>query len=516
MSSSRSSKLWLPITRRQLLIGGALVLAGATIDRTTAADAHLFSLGVASGEPMSDGFVLWTRLATLPLDGGGMPPKPVEVLWEVATDEGLGKVVQRGTAMALPEWGHSVHIEVSGLEPERTYWYRFRSGGESSPVGRTRTAPAPGSLPKALKFAFCSCQHYESGYYTAYRDMARQDLDFVVHLGDYIYESGQSVGKPRRHNGSEIRTLTEYRNRYALYRSDPDLQAAHAAFPWIVTWDDHEFSNNYAGDIPENSGDAADFLKRRAIAYQAYYEHMPLRPSQMPVGANMQLYRRLSFGQLAQFQVLDTRQYRSDQPCGDHLKPLCPETLSPTATMTGAVQEQWLFDGLTRSTASWNILAQQVVFSRFDVDPRANSTAFNMDQWDGYVAARNRLLGAIVERKPANPVILSGDVHSSWVFDLKRDFEKPDSPTIGTEFVGTSITSEFSKNIVGALRLAMPSNPHTRFFDGEHRGYTICTLSPKQWTSEYRAVADATVPNSTMNTLATFVVEAGKPGAIQT
>src|SRR5262245_2265884 len=312
-----------------------------------------FSLGVASGDPLLDGVVLWTRLAPDPINGGGMPPTAVTVNWEIAADDGMKEIVQRGSAVASPELGHSVHVEAPGLKPGRWYWYRFMVGDAVSPIGRTRTAPAFNARLDRLRFAFASCQHYEAGYYTAYKHMAEEQLDLVVHLGDYIYEGAPAADRPRKHNSPEIISLEDYRNRYALYKSDPNLKLAHAAFPWIVTWDDHEVDNNYANDVPEDKQSREAFLERRARAYQAYYEHMPLRRSSLPRGPGMRLYRRLRFGDLAEFNVLDTRQYRDDQPCGDGNKPLCPEALNPQATMMGEAQERWLFNNLDRSKALW-------------------------------------------------------------------------------------------------------------------------------------------------------------------
>ena len=296
-----------------------------------------FRLGVASGDPLPDGVVLWTRLAPKPLadDGhGGMPDRNVPVRWEVAADEGFRKVVRRGTEVARPELAHSVHVEVEGLAPARWYYYRFKAGDEISPVGRTRTAPAPGAKVSELSFAFASCQQFEHGYFTAYRRMAEEDLDLVVHLGDYIYEYGPNEyvapgGNVRQHVGEEIQSLADYRQRHAQYKGAPNLRRAHAAFPWIVTWDDHDAENNYADEISENDDPPEVFLRRRANAYQAYYEHMPLRRSSVPRGPDMRLYRRLTYGDLAEFNVLDTRQYRSDQPCGDDFPDDCRGRFSP-------------------------------------------------------------------------------------------------------------------------------------------------------------------------------------------
>jgi len=353
----------------------------------------------------------------------------------------MKRVVKSGTELATAEFAHSVHVDVRGLQPGRHYWYRFKAGNEISPIGRTRTAPARNQPLDRLRFALVNCQDWQNGYYTAYKHGAEEDLDLVVHVGDYIYEYGPEPGGTRQHNSPEITSLADYRNRYALYKSDANLQAAHAAFPWAVTWDDHEVENNYAGSISENNDPIDQFLIRRAAAYQAYYEHMPLRRLSLPNGANLRLYRRLQFGNLAQFNILDTRQFRTDQPCRDGLKPLCEAALDPNATMTGQIQERWLFEGLQGSSARWNVIAQQVVFSQFDFDARPEVQVFNTDQWDGYVAARDRVVAFLDQQKPSNPIVLAGDIHSSWVHDIKRDFDQPESRTIGTEFVATSISS---------------------------------------------------------------------------
>jgi alkaline phosphatase D len=343
--------------------------------------------------------------------------------------------------------------------------------------------------------------------------VAEEDLDLVVHVGDYIYEYGPQPGGPRQHNSPEIVTLEEYRNRHALYKTDANLQAAHAAFPWVLTWDDHEVENNYANDISENNDPPAEFLLRRAAAYQAYYEHMPLRQSSLPKDASLRLYRRFTFGDLAQLNVLDTRQYRTDQPCDDGIKPLCEEAFDPSATLTGQAQERWLFQGLQRSSACWNVVAQQVMFSQFDFNARPDIQAFNLDQWDGYVTARNRLLEFLEQQRPSNPIVLAGDIHSSWVHDIKRDFNNPDSGTLGTEFVATSISSDFPTQFIEPVTLALSNNPHTKFFNGALRGYVRCDLTHERWQSDYRVVSTIREPEATISTLASFVVENGRPGA---
>jgi alkaline phosphatase D len=442
-----------------------------------------------------------------------MPPVEVPVAWQIARDRQMRRVVQRGTVMASPTLAHSVHVEVKGLEPAQTYWYQFQAGGEASRVGRTRTAPATQEQISRLAFAFASCQDWQNGLYVAHKHLAEEELDFVVFLGDYIYEGAANPQAFRQHQGGDCLTLTDYRNRYAQYKSDPHLQAAHAAFPWIVTWDDHEVDNNYANLSSEDGQDIQSFAQRRAAAYQAYYEHLPLRLASLPQAASMQLYRRFSFGNLATFNILDTRQYRSDQPCGDGTKPRCEGALDEAQTMMGAQQEQWLQQGLTESAALWNVIAQQVMLAQYNISPRPEVGVFNLDQWDGYVAARRRLLAFLQQRQPANPVVITGDLHSSWVNDLKLDFDNPASPTLGAEFVGTSISSNFPSRYAAAVSLVRAANPQTKFFEGTKHGYVRCHLTPKFWQTDYRVVSSLTEPDASISTLASFVVETGQPGA---
>lgn len=510
--------LSVPVQRRQLLIGaGALTgfaIANQFPRRVIAQpkfSAYPFSLGVASGDPLPNSVVIWTRLAPDPLNGGGMPQQNVAVEWQIADDENLRRIVRRGRVMATPELGHSVRVDVKGLRPGQWYWYQFRAGNEVSPIGRTRTAPRLGDRLDRFRFAFASCQNWEQGYYAAYKHMARENLDLVVFLGDYIYEGAPRATALRPHEGQgEPVTLEEYRNRHAQYKSDSDLQASHAAFPWLVTWDDHEVDNNWADEIPQDPDEQSPeaFLARRAIAFQAYYEHMPLRESSMPMGIDMQLYRRFTFGDLVEFNVLDTRQYRTDQPCNDDIEPRCEAAFDPNATMTGEKQEQWLFQGLANSKAIWNVLAQQVVFTQHDWAVGAE-TAFNVDAWDGYVAARQRILDFLHKQHPSNPVVITGDTHSSWVSDLKADFNNPDSDTVGTEFVGTSISSGFGAS--DRIEAALPESPWVKYFNGRQRGYVSCELTRDRWRTDYRLLPQSpatgptiTDPNAPVVTAASF------------
>ena len=472
-----------------------------------------FQLGVASGDPAADGFVLWTRLAPQPLEGGGMPPVNVAVDWMVSKDEKMSQVVAWGQEIATLELAHAVHVEVEGLEPDRWYFYQFKAGSEVSPIGRTRTSPAKNAMIDKFQFAFASCQHFETGYFTAYEHMVKEPLDLVIHLGDYIYEYAGNEGRVRKHIGAETHSVDDYRQRISQYKLDPALQAMHAAVPWILTWDDHEFDNNYANAVSEESGiSPADFLLRRANAYQAYYEHMPLRKAAIPRGPDMTLYRKVNFGRLLEFDVLDTRQYRSDQPCGDKSGPLCEDAFDPKTTMMGARQEKWLKKQLKASDARWNVLAQQVMMACIDRDPGAEKS-FSVDQWPGYDTSRKRLMNLLGDERISNPIVLTGDIHSNWVNDLKVDYDRPEEKTVATEFVGTSISSggdgEFlPKDIEGILH----DNPCLKFHSRE-RGYVSCVITPDEWRSHYQAVEYVSKPGAPLITRASFLVENGRRGA---
>ena len=514
------------IGRRQWLAGavglGVWQLAPAVLRRTVAQprlSGDVFTLGVASGYPAPTGVVLWTRLAPAPLaPDGGMPQGAVPVEWEVATDERMTRIVQRGTANATREWAHAIHVEVDGLEPARWYWYRFRTGGQESPVGRTRTAPAPEAAVDRLRFAFASCQHYEQGYFAAYRHMRTDDLDLIAFVGDYIYESSWGRNHVRTHGAPETFTLDDYRVRHALYKTDPDLQAAHASVPWIFTWDDHEVSNDYANDRGEALVGRDSFLRRRTAAYRAYYEHQPLRRQMAPSGAGALLYHRAGWGRLAQFHIIDDRQYRSHQPCtppgrggSSVVGEECTDRLDARLTMLGPEQEAWLLDSLDRSTARWNVLVQQTLMAQLDRKPGAGQR-FWTDGWDGYPVARRRLLEYLGRRKPANPVVIGGDVHSYWVTDLKPDFDDARSPVVATEFVGTSITSQ-NNTTDAQLQALMPDNPHVRFAMSSRRGYVRVEVTRERMRADLRGMQSVTDPRADVETVASFVVEDGRPGA---
>ncbi|MQA78354.1 MAG: alkaline phosphatase [Streptosporangiales bacterium] len=482
-----------------------------------------FTLGVASGDPTSDGVVLWTRLAPEPLadDGlGGMPNRTVSVEWQVAKDERMRQIVRKGVTQARPEHAHSVHVEVDDLAPHRHYWYRFKAGSYVSPVARTRTAPARDVMVSKLHLAVVSCSQYEHGFFDAYRALAADDPDIVLHLGDYQYEykAGEYVapgGNVRDHEGPETVTLANYRQRHAQYKADVDLQAAHAAAPWLVVFDDHEVDNNWADEIPENPVDQPTFLQRRTAAFKAYYENMPLRRTSIPNGPNIQIYRRGGWGRLATFHMMDTRQFRDDQGCGDGYQNDCPAAVDPKRSITGGEQEKWLLDGFRRSRARWDVLGQQVFFAQRDADAGPVHRT-SMDSWDGYVASRERITSGWLDAKVRNPVVLTGDVHAHWASDLKADYDDPDSHTVGSELVCSSITSGGNgADSIPSDHPYLTINPHLKFYNNL-RGYIRTTVTPGEMSSDFRCLPYVQEQGAAAFTRATFAIEDGTPGVHQT
>jgi alkaline phosphatase D len=438
-----------------------------------------------------------------------MPDRPVAVRWEVAEDDRFRRVRRTGVAIAGPRLAHSVHVEVDGLRPGREYWYRFRVGGQASPVGRTRTAPAPWERPQRLRFAFASCQDFQAGRYTAYPHLIAEDVAFVAFLGDYIYENRPNPSAHRIHQGTdEPYSLADYRNRHAQYRTDPDLAAAHAAVPWIVTLDDHEIDNNWADEIPQDPDlqSPEAFRARRIAALQAYYEHMPLRRESVPDGLDMRLYRRLEFGRLASLHVLDTRQYRSDQAT------TIEQANDPARTMTGPEQEAWLVRGMSGG-ARWNLLANQVMWASNDRTAGPAQT-FDLDNWDGYRAQRRRLLEFFGSGSTRNPVVLTGDRHATWVCDLKPDFDDPSSPVVGAELTGTSITSGGNADAAqfhATYDPIMAESPHWKYIDNR-RGYVVCEVTEASLQASLRVVDTVLAPTASVATAARFEVVDGTPG----
>jgi len=478
--------------------------------------AYPFSLGVASGSPRADSVVLWTRLAPLPLrEDGGIDPLPFEVRWEIAADESFRRIVKSGTAIADPSRAHAIHVEAGPLEPAREYFYRFDAGDARSPVGRTRTAPAPGHGDERLRMAFASCQQYEQGFYNAHAHLATEDIDLVAFLGDYIYESSWGRDHVRKHGAGEPRTLADYRVRHALYKSDGNLQKSHASAPWIVIWDDHEVENDYADDRSQTLD--PHFLARRAAAYRAYFEHMPLRSSVLRANGEVRIYARHEFGALATIHALDDRQYRSHQACAPEGKGGgrlvggdCTERLIESRTLLGRDQERWLDEGLGASRARWNLIAQQTRFMESARPDGKGGFIHWTDGWDGYPGARSRLLASIAARKPANPVLIGGDVHANFVADIRARAGDSSSPILAAEFCGTSISSQ--GNTVRVTDEIRANNPDIAFAESTMRGYVLLDIRTRRLEAKLRVVETVKQPGAGVSTLASFAVETGRPG----
>ncbi|CAN5578146.1 alkaline phosphatase D family protein [soil metagenome] len=498
---------------RRGLIAAAAALAGSRavaahgLEHGRAAHHDPFALGVASGDPDQDGFVLWTRLAPggRPLDAPSVP-----VVYEVATDEVFRHIVRRGRVAASPDLGHAVHVEVAGLPPGRPFWYRFHALGATSEIGRAITAPL---RAETARLAVTSCQHFELGWFSAYRDLVAAQPDLIVQLGDYIYESSYAqFPKVRAFDGPEPTDLDSYRRRHALYKSDPDLRAAHRAAPWVVTWDDHEVENDYADLANLKALDPMAFGRRRAAAYQAYFEHMPVRPSLWALPGGPRLYRNLAWGDLLSLPVLDGRQYRSNQACnpdrqsGNRARRDCAALDAPERTMLGADQETWLASTLAGETRPWTLLAQQTVMARIETPEGVMS-----DQWDGYGAARDRLVTQLRQPSIRNPVVLSGDIHAFFVNDLKTDFQDERGAAIGAEVVTSCLAATHAPR--PRYGETQARNPHIRYADLDHAGYVLLDVSRKALRIDLRAVGDQTDPAAVVTSLARFVVEDQRPGA---
>jgi len=503
------------LTRREWIVGAAAPLF---VRHARAADVARFAHGIASGQPQAGRVVLWTMLS------GADLPAEVKVQWELAEDESFARIAARGEELARADEAHSVHAEPSGLQPARGYFYRFSALGQQSPVGRTRTAPAPDAAVSRLDFTIASCQRWDSGHWAAWRDVAAAPPELVLFLGDYIYEYGATQtgnDSPRRHAGGKVRTLADYRQRYAQYKSDPALQAAHAVAPWLVVWDDHEVDNDYAGLQGQEL--QPNFAAQRAAAYQAYWEFMPLPKSARPVGGTMRMHGRLDWGRLARIHLLDDRQMRDVQVCpnpgrgGSNTVRLaeCAALADPKRTLLGVEQERWLAEGWSLDRP-WNLLAQQTLMARCNQEePLGESKGrYWTDGWDGYPAARERLLAVVAERKVPGVVALGGDVHANYVADLKPGgyaaWDDPKAPVIASEFCGTSISSLGLPQ--ERLDLFKRLNPHLHHARGDQRGTMRFTLDAKSLQAELRAVQDARDPASAVGVQGRYAVEAGRPG----
>ena len=480
-----------------------------------------FQLGIASGDPSPDGFVIWTRLAPEPFaEDYGMPMAAVEVRYEVAEDRGFQTIVRQGTALARPELGHAVHVELNGLQPDRDYFYRFSSGDERTYRGRARTTPAPGASVDRLKFAVAGCQNYEEGYFTAYRHLAEENPDFVYCYGDYIYEYRDArvrswqgpVESVRRHYGQEVFSIGDYRRRYAQYKMDVDLQAAHAAAPWVCVWDDHEIENNWVGHIDEENIPSAIFRLRQQMAMQAYYEHMPLRLSSLPVGASMQIYRHMPWGDLADVNLLDTRQFRTDQPCDDMWGASCDEIRARDADVLGERQLDWLLGNMSRSEATWQVVAQQIMMMDLDRKPEEPGLQVNADSWAGYLVPRRRFLEEIQRRGLDSTIVLTGDEHQHFAGNLYRDGSDRSGAPIATEFVGTSITSGGDGMLQrGDMVEIQAANPQL-VYNNYQRGYLLCEVTPTQWTTHHKVLERVSEKGAAVSIARSLAVAPGRPG----
>lgn len=513
------------MTRRGFLVGsGAALLAvacssgdggesagGATTTSTVRHTARLggdpFGLGVASGDPAADSVVLWTRLAPEPLaldSLGGMPQDLVDVRWQVATDDRFRGVVADGVATADPDLGHSLHVVADGLDPATTYHYRFLVGDWTSPTGRTRTLPTEGAAADAFRLAVVNCQWYESGAYAAYRDVAETDLDLVLHLGDYIYEWAAGAGDRRSLPAQEVETLADYRLRYASYKVDPHLLAAHASAPFACTWDDHEVANNYLGDtVPEGVVPVERLPERRAAAYQAWWEHLPTRLPP-PEDGRLDLYQALTVGDLARITLLDERQYADVAPCRDEVDDDfgdCEERTAEDRTRLGDAQEAFVAETVGRGDVTWDLIGNPVVLAGIDAGTGRRSE-FYLDTWDGYPDARLRLVEALAAAD--NPVVLTGDYHAGMVLDVtERPFEA-DAALVAPEFMAPPISSVLFPDDVSARtpQLRQQINAH---------GYLAVTVTPDRLTADFRVVDDVADPASAVHTEATWLVDAGDP-----
>ncbi|WP_107484542.1 alkaline phosphatase D family protein [Streptomyces sp. MJM1172] len=480
-----------------------------------AAPAPAFLHGVASGDPLPDGILLWTRVTPVPeaAPGSGLGPA-TEVAWEVSEDKGFSRVVARGSVTATAAADHTVKADVRGLRPQTPYWYRFTAGDTVSPAGRTLTAPAHDVSTAGVRFGVVSCANWESGYFSAYRHLAaRSDLTAILHLGDYIYEY-QSGGYPeakyvvRQHEPKhEIVSLADYRVRHGKYKTDADLQALHAAHAIIAIWDDHEFANDaWAGGAENHTpGAEGEWAARAAAAKQAYFEWMPVRPSVAGT-----VYRRLQFGTLADLHLLDLRSFRSQQA-----KVGSGSVDDPERTITGRAQLDWLKSGLASSNATWKLVGTSVMISpvAFGSLPAhllkpltkllglpEGGIAINVDQWDGYTDDRKELLGHLKDRNIKNTVFLTGDIHMAWANDVPVNMATyPGSGTAATEFVVTSVTSDNLDEMLHvpadtaslvAETAIKAANWHVKWLDMDAHGYGVLDVTAERSQMDYYVVSD--------------------------
>ncbi len=519
--SRKTGKRLSMLDRRTLLAAAGASLAAPALARLAAPVSFVdypFQLGVAAGDPDHQGFVIWTRLAPRPGDPDrGLGGRPAEVRYEVSESPDFAQLVAEGETIARPELGHSVHVTLTTLRPDRVYHYRFIAGGERSVAGRARTLPAPGTEVASVRLGVAGCQDYQSGLYTAYRHLAAEDCHAIFHYGDYIYESGpraaifswglgQMVPTVRRHAGPELFSLDDYRRRYTEVRLDLDLQEAHRSTAFLSSYDDHEVVNNWVSDIAPGDVPTDHFLLRRAAAMQAWYEFMPVRTEAFPRNGMSGPWRRFRFGRLLDARLLNTRAFRTDQPCGDRFGSLCPEIRDPRAEVIGRAQEDWLVSGLGETR--WSALLQQVMMMNLERGRPPEPRGINPDSWAGYLVPRDRLLGRLA-RVP-NLVVLTGDEHQHWAGEVRRSDARPESPAQAIEFVTTSISSgSDGPGVRAEHQEILARNPGLAYIRDE-RGYSVMTITPDAWTAEMKVVDTVRSPGGRLSTAATFRVPSGQ------
>lgn len=532
--------------RRQFLVGsfgiaaGMGVLGSGVLSAPAPASVNRpFVHGVASGDPLPDAVLLWTRVTPVPnaLPGSGKGVA-VTVRWEVALDAAFDPVLRSGEVRTDPRRDHTVKVDATGLEPATSYFYRFSFGTEHSPVGRTRTAPALDSFPDQLRFGVVSCANWQAGYFSSYRHLAaRGDLDAIIHLGDYLYEYepgkysyGYNNQDIRQHEPAhEILSLRDYRQRHAQYKTDPDLQSLHSAVPFIVTWDDHEVADGCwsKGAYEHQPKREGSYARRKRAAQQAYDEWMPVRISGTAVsGDGERIYRRIRFGQLVDLLMLDLRSYRSERVEGGD-----PAIDDPNRTIAGVRQLDWLTDNLSTTSAQWKLIGNPVMIAPVVLPPRPAAEEFalsqavsftplkasapNTDEWDGYTADRRKLLSHVSAEAIDDVVFLTGDVHTAWANDVPGS---KGAPPVATEFVCNSITSNNVDDFMGAnprtASLALEAviqseNPHVRFVNLDDHGYSVLHVTPTRVQMDWYAISDRRDPEAHSRLLTAWGVESG-------
>ncbi|WP_156464563.1 alkaline phosphatase D family protein [Aeromicrobium sp. Root495] len=538
------------LTRRDVIVGGLGATAAAGIATVATwpspapgAQHHRFQHGVASGDPLPTAVVLWTRITPIP---GARPGSgrggSTAVTWQVAADPAFARLVRSGSVRSDPARDHTVKIDASGLQPGTTYFYRFVSGPDVSPVGRTRTAPAADSSPERLRFGVVSCANWQAGHFSSYRHLASDDLDAVIHLGDYLYEYepgkysyGHDQQDVRRHDPPrEIRTLEDYRRRHAQYKTDPDLQALHATAPFIATWDDHEVADGWwpGGAFEQDDAQDGPWRSRRAAALKAYDEWMPVRLSGTArAGDGVRIFRSLRFGDLAEITMLDLRSYRDER-----VDVGAPALDDGSRSITGRAQHGWLVDRLTSTSARWKLVGNPVMVAPMLMPPRpqADQVALkdttdpmswgsaepNTDEWDGYPLDRRALLARIAEEGVEDVVFLSGDVHTAWANEVVHE-----GRPVATELVCASVTSNNVDDFMGteprtvsvAIESAITAlNPHVRFVNLDDHGHSVVELTPTETRMEWHAISDRRDPRASSRLLAARRVRTGSARLLPT